>query len=286
MKLDRELCRDQGHLHPYEKWANITYCPEYQHDGPAPLDELYRWGEMFCPGKMIGSDHGSTAPEQSNGEGCVCTGDCPDGEHEVDCGENPSSPSPPCQGQWMTFSLCCCDRQNSSMVTDDFTGECKTCSYQFRTEWSAGSYGPYLFKKTLDECQPSRAADMGTSRVCTCMDNSDMMVTEAIPPDRGEFDPDPWAPGHGNGYVMIWEHVAGSCGFSEDGGPIDPADWRMEYRLGTCDDPVHWNCDCCFNTVADPDAPEPMIGVLPARQAYFTAVITAKTETCQSDGGP
>jgi len=93
--------------------------------------------------------------------------------------------------------------------------------------------------------------------------------------------------GHFNGFTMIWEHVGGDCGFATDSEePIDPADWRMEFRLGTCEAPVHWNCDCCFNTVADPDPPPGMPRILPARQAYFTAVITAKTDTCQSDGGP
>ena len=289
-ETDQGLCQEQGNRHPYEKWANITYCPEYNHDGPAPLDELYRWGEMFCPGSMVDSNHGTAAPWESNGYGCVCEGDCPDGEHEVDCDpedqpDAPIAPDPPCgAGQWMTFSLCCCDRQQSSVVTDDFTGECKTCSYQFRTEWSAGSDGPYLHFQTLDECMPPRA--LGTSRVCTCSDSADVGWQEAIPPDRGEFDPDPWAPGHGNGYVMIWEHVDGDCGFSDEAPyEYDPSKWRMEYRLGTCEEPVHWNCDCCFNTVKGDWIGE-MRAVKPAREAYFTAVITAKAGTCQSDGGP
>jgi hypothetical protein len=283
-EYDEGLCRDQGNLHPYEKWANITYCPEYDHFDPAK-DDLYRWGEMFCPGSK--PKHGSSAPWESNGEGCVCAGDCPDGVHTKDCGATKFAPNPVCAGQWMVFSLCCCDRQGSSMVVEDYDGECKTCSYQFRTEWNAGYLGP-LAGATPDVCMPTR--DLGVGNVCTCFDKGTTLTEEAIPPDPG--DAATWVPGHSNGTVMIWEHVDGTCGFTDEAPyEYDPTKWRMEYRLGTCDDPVHWNCDCCFNTVTAAGAPG-MPNVVPKRQAYFTAIITAikppnsTTDTCQSDGGP
>ena len=305
-EYDEELCRDQGNRHPYEKWANITYCPDYDHDETNGQEKLYRWGEMFCCNPPPGGSaschdkHGTnTQNEQSQGQGCVCSGDCPD-VVPLNCGDDPIDPDPVCRGQWMTFSLCCCDRQQSSMVADGYAGECKTCSYQFRTEWSMGSYGPFIIgapylpapSRGVDRCLPGRT-DLGTSRVCTCTDHADLGIQEAIPPDRGDSagpglpapGGNPWAPGHGNGYVMIWEHVAGECGFSEEGGPIDPADWRMEFRLGTACEPVHWNCDCCFNTI-EGDEIGLMKSVKPKRQAYFTAIITAKAGTCQSDGGP
>ena len=299
-ETDVDLCRDQGNRHPYEKWANITYCAQYDHGATNGKENMYRWGEMFCCNPPPGGSaschdkHGTSAPEQSNGEGCECSGDCPEAV-DLDCGENPSSPSPPCAGQWMIFSLCCCDRQQSAMVTDGFTGECKTCSYQFRTEWANGSTGPFLLGGapwTADRCLPSR--DLGTSRVCSCSDSSDVGGPgEAIPPDAGNLpegpggaNPTPWAPGHGRGFGMIWEHVDGDCGFATDGGLIDPDDWRMEFRLGTCEEPVHWNCDCCFNTVDLESELGEMTHSGPRKQAYFTAIITAKDGTCQSDGGP
>tara|TARA_R110000824_G_scaffold15718_1_gene65933 strand:- start:375 stop:785 length:411 start_codon:yes stop_codon:yes gene_type:complete len=132
--------------------------------------------------------------------------------------------------------------------------------------------------------------DLGVGNVCTCFDKGTTLTEEAIPPDPG--DAATWVPGHSNGTVMIWEHVDGTCGFTDEAPyEYDPTKWRMEYRLGTCDDPVHWNCDCCFNTVTAAGAPG-MPNVVPKRQAYFTAIITAikppnsTTDTCQSDGGP
>ncbi len=204
----------------------------------------------------------------------------------MNCHDGPD-PDPACAGQWMTFSLCCCDRQTAAIVSEDYNGECKSCSYQFRTEWSAGYLGPQL-GVTPDTCMPVRDLDVAiVGQVCKCYDGADFNViggAGAIPPDGG--DGATWA-GHSNGTAMIWEHVAGDCGSSDE--PATPteraANWRMEYRLGTCDDPVHWNCDCCFNTEPNPAPPMPGF-VMPKRQAYFTAIITAKTDTCQSDGGP
>ena len=258
-----ELCRERGKLHPYEKWANRSKCGDYDPGNPNGEDPAtgpkWVWGQNFCAG---------TPTHHTDGAGCQCSGPCP--TPGKSCPNNVAI-VPPCAGSWMTFSLCCCDNQHPALLDPDYEGECKSCSYQFQTEWSAGH--------TLNPtCLPR---DFGVAKVCSCYDPGGISA-EAIPPDPGNSQggPDPWVPGHVNGTNMIWTHVDGACGF-EDGD-----DWMMEYRLGTCEDPVHWNCDCCFNTEPDPGPPPWLKPVMPARQAYFTAIITPIADTCQSDGGP
>lgn len=205
-------CPYHGDQHPYEKWANKT--------GSA-------WGECMC---------GGTPDKDSNNGGVVCA--VPGGNPIV------------CDGVWQTYSLCCCDSQTAGIVNaDPYDGECKTCSYQFRTEWSLCPGVPIV----------------GTD-VCSCYDGQGGpgLPTEGLPPD-----PDP-VNGHTNGLSMIWEHVAGDCGFSE---PYDPMNWRMEYKLGDVDNPLYWNCDCCFNTEFIDIGIPGMNYVRPIKAVYFTAVI-------------
>ena len=202
------------------------------------------WGACFCDNKPT---------HDSGGAGVGCGSMADPGGDAIDC-----------DGIWMTFSLCCCDTQQAAMTAEDYEGECKTCSYQFTTSWA-----------TCPGVNPPAGGDA----VCSCYDGQQggfFLESEALPPDA-----DPNA-GHNNGTTMVWEHVDGTCGFPEDPtDPYDPADWRMEYKLGDAANPLYWNCDCCFNTEPDPDFPE---FIIPKKSVYFTAIIVP-VDGCEK-GGP
>jgi hypothetical protein len=234
--LDEEICPYWGRQHPYEKWANKTG---------------EDWGACFCGGEPTTDSQAPVGTWNGDGGG----GDCPDFPGE----------SIDCDGIWMTFSLCCCDHQIAAIPIEQGTyeGECKTCSYQFRTEWGI-----------CPGVTPPQAGG-----VCSCYDGVGGMglETEALPPDPNVTD------GHTNGLSMVWEHVAGDCSYQDDPAePFDPSNFRMEYRLGSAANPVYWNCDCCFNTEVVGVAP--MEYVVPKKAAWFTAIITP-VDGCEK-GGP
>lgn len=229
--LAPELCPYWGRQHPYEKWANKTGSD---------------WGACFCDNEPT---------HDSDGDGVAC-----DSDPDRDDGNAVN-----CDGVWMIFSLCCCDVQAAATSNDlsDYEGECKTCSYQFRTNWSS--------------C-PGVTPPQGAGYVCSCYDGMGGMglSTEAIPPDQNA------EPGHGEGLSMVWEHVAGDCSYQDDPAePFDPSNWRMEYKLGDAANPLYWNCDCCFNTEVVGGIPP---YVRPKKSVYFTAVITP-VDDCEK-GGP
>ena len=252
LEHDDTNCPYEGTAHPYEKWVNKPSAGnESLCDGV---------GDIYCKGS-----EGKSPTTDSDNKGTEDFGGNCLNQQAYEGGSAAG-----CKGVGMIFSLCCCDQQSAAMArTEPYEGECKTCSYQFRTEW---------FKRS-DVTPP----DPTLGSVCSCFDGqagSFLTAAEKIPPDQSA------AAGHAQGLSVVWEHVDGECGFSEDPSqPFDPDDWIMTYRLGTAEDTVFWNCDCCFNTEPfDPGLYPPQTDVRPTAMAYFTAVITP-VGGC-SKGGP
>ena len=176
------------------------------------------------------------------------------------CTDGPAGDDPSCKGMGIIFSLCCCDYQNAALASSSFKGECKTCSYQFRTE----------FYTHPDN--PRHIAD--NTQICSCLDDGGGGIfgeIEAIPPDQSAEAGNT----HTEGYTIVWDHHSSSCGFPDNHeDPINPENWAMVYKL----EDVYFNCDCC--SVVDGTETPPA----PLKTVNITAMVVPITP-CPK-GGP